>query len=383
MKWSHIILLFLLMSCAVLVVGQLYVTIPLGADIAARFGVASTSAAWAGSAFGLAYAVGVLLFGLLSDRYGRKSIVLPGLIGMILTTLAVGLAPNFSLFLAARAAQGFAAATFAPTAISLVAETLSPDKKPLGISLMSFSFLAAAPLAQFLATQTGTDIQTLMIVLSPLYALGAFCLLIVWPGPVVASLSTGHSPAPRSPLRTLLNTRSIVTAWGAALGVLFSFIVFQAAIQRLAPFPDVDLQVFRLAGLPPLLLTLAAAPLSRRFGAAPTAQIGLVLAITAMLCALSGYGIMIIAANALLAAGVALAVPGLIGTIASRANDSNRGLALAIYTFVLFTGASIAPPVAEFLSRFGLIPTCSFLAGILGLAVLLLGRPAPLRPAVA
>ena len=118
MPRQHITLLLLLMACAVLVVGQLYVTIPLVADIVGRFSVPASSAALAGTAFGLAYAVGFLVFGPLSDRYGRQRVILLGLIGTAVSTLLVSLAWNFNILLVSRVLQGFAAASFPPSASS-------------------------------------------------------------------------------------------------------------------------------------------------------------------------------------------------------------------------------------------------------------------------
>ena len=74
------LLLFLLMAGAVTVVGQLYAMLPLVTALAVQWGVAPSQTAWAGSVFGLAYAVGFLLLGQLSDRYGRRTVVLCSLL---------------------------------------------------------------------------------------------------------------------------------------------------------------------------------------------------------------------------------------------------------------------------------------------------------------
>lgn len=126
-------MLFSLMACAVLVVGQLYVTLALVADIAARFGVSSSIAGWVGTAFGLAYASGFLVLGGLSDRYGRHRVLVGGLMGTAAATALVALAPSLPVLLASRALQGFAAAIFPPTALAWVSDALPPPKRPLGI----------------------------------------------------------------------------------------------------------------------------------------------------------------------------------------------------------------------------------------------------------
>jgi len=59
---------------AVVVVGQLYATIPQLDDLAEESGVRSAAAAWASTAFGFAYALGMLVAGPLSDAVGRRRV---------------------------------------------------------------------------------------------------------------------------------------------------------------------------------------------------------------------------------------------------------------------------------------------------------------------
>src|SRR5690606_32369294 len=120
-------------------------------------------------------------------------------------------------------------------------------------------------------------------------------------------------------------------------------------------------------GLPPLLLAFAAAPLTRRHGAAVTARLGLGLAASALAVAALATPPAALAASAMLSAGVALAVPGLIATVAGRATDAARGRALSVYSLALFVGASLAPPAAPALAGVGpaapwLLPAALLLA---------------------
>lgn len=368
MTLRNAVLVSILMACAFLVVGQLYVTLPLVDETARRFGVTQEAATLVGAAFGFAYAAGFLVFGPLSDRFGRKLVLTLGLLAVSIATALVSVAPSFGLLLAARAFQGFAASTFPPVALSLVAESLPPEQRPFGVSLMSFAFLGAAPLAQIFAVQSGQGLPAIMMELAPFYMLGAIVLFF--------TLKTARA-APASPsmgsvgrLASLLDDPTVLAAWGAAATVLFSFVCFHAGAQALRTSMTVDLQALRLVGLPPLLLTFAAAPLIRRRGAPFTARIGLLLAALASVLALAGTTNFIMMASILLSAGVAFAIPGLIATTASRATNENRGLALAIYSFTLFLGASLAPPVAQSLAQVGTAPLLLLPAGLLMAAAL-------------
>lgn len=363
MPLRHVGLMMLLMACGFIVVGQLYVTIPLVGDIASRFAVEPSRAALAGSAFGIAYAAGFLVFGPLSDRYGRKSVLVVGLVATGLTTALVGFASGFGFLLVARALQGLAASAFPPAALSLVTESLPPEQRPFGVSLMSFAFLGAAPLAQFFAAQAGGGLPAIMLELAPAYLAGAVGLFFaVKPQPAQATPTDGtHSGG----FTLLLRDRGMLAAWGAAVTVLFGFVAFHAGAQALDADIHVDLQTLRLIGLPPLLLTFAAAPLTRRFGAPATARIGLLLTALSLGLAIAGTPNVLMLASVLLSAGVAFAIPGLIATVAGRATNANRGLALAVYTFTLFLGASLAPPIAQALATGGTIPLFLLPVGLL------------------
>ena len=70
--------LALLVACALLVLMQLYVAIPLTPVVGTALGSGRAAAAL-GTAYSLSYALGLLIFGPLSDQYGRKVILVPGM----------------------------------------------------------------------------------------------------------------------------------------------------------------------------------------------------------------------------------------------------------------------------------------------------------------
>lgn len=101
-------------------VGQLYVTLPLAPALASRWQITTGQAAWVGSAFGFAYAAGFLLLGRLSDRVGRRTVLLFSLLATAVASVLVAVSMHFGMLLAARALQGLVAAAFPPAALALV-----------------------------------------------------------------------------------------------------------------------------------------------------------------------------------------------------------------------------------------------------------------------
>jgi hypothetical protein len=241
---------------------------------------------------------------------------------------------------------------------------------------MSFAFLGAAPLAQVFAAGIALDLAEMMQRLAPLYLFAA-CAFFFITKANTPQISTAVSF--REQIPSLLHNPGILAAWGAAVTVLFGFVSLHAGAQNLKDALNMDLQMLRLVGLPPLLLTFFAAPITRCKGAPFTARLGLGLAGCALVIAAIGAPWTITAASIMLSAGIAFAVPGLIATIAERTTNTNRGLGLALYTFSLFVGASLAPPVAQALAGAGaaalwLLPAGLLICAAIGISIT---RPTP------
>ncbi|NJM85923.1 MAG: MFS transporter, partial [Hydrococcus sp. RU_2_2] len=134
--------------CGFLIRFQVFMAIPLVPVVSQAFNVSELSAAWVGSAYSFAYATGFLLFAPMSDRYGRRTIVLTGLLALIPLTFAAGTSPSFQILILFRVLQGFAGATFVPTALAYISEILSPSIRPLGLACMTTGLLLSGIIAQ-------------------------------------------------------------------------------------------------------------------------------------------------------------------------------------------------------------------------------------------
>ena len=106
----------ILVSTALFVLAQLYASIPLLAPVSSAFRANATFAL--SLCFSLAYAVGFLIWGPVSDRYGRKKVVVLSLSVLTLATFGCAFAPTLGMLAILRACQGMAAAGFAPVAQS-------------------------------------------------------------------------------------------------------------------------------------------------------------------------------------------------------------------------------------------------------------------------
>ncbi|MFE2877629.1 MFS transporter [Streptomyces roseus] len=84
---------------------------------------------WVANGYILAFGGFLLLGGRLGDLFGRRSVFVGGLALFAVASLAGGLASSPGLLVAARAAQGLAAAVISPTALALLM-AVYPDRTP-------------------------------------------------------------------------------------------------------------------------------------------------------------------------------------------------------------------------------------------------------------
>ena len=96
-------------------------------DIRTDLGFSESGLQWVVSAYLLSFAGFLLVGGRLGDLWGRRRIILTGLTGFAVASIAGGLATGPALLIAARVAQGLAGALLAPAALALVA-TIADDR---------------------------------------------------------------------------------------------------------------------------------------------------------------------------------------------------------------------------------------------------------------
>ncbi|MGX2993373.1 MFS transporter [Streptomyces sp. JNUCC 64] len=345
-----------LCAVGVLVVGQLYTVLPVLPDLAHSWSTTTAAAGWATTSFGLGYAAGFLLSGPLSDRFGRRRVIVAGLLLTALATAAVALAPGLVTGCAARTAQGLAAAAFAPAAFAYLAERVEPSWQAVAVTWLTSSFLAAGVLGQvFSQSVAGAWGWRAVFLVCAVAMVGAAALTraVLLPDRSPAAVS---APDAYRAMGRLLTRRSTALLLLAALTPLGGFVAVYTALQTTGPAaladrPDAML-LLRAGALPAMLLVPLVTPLLARLPAerrvvGALSLAGAVSGVTALLAS-EGDGPDPLVLGLLLAVfvfAVAVTAPALVEAVGSRAGPA-RGAAVALYTFALFTGASLGPPLA-------------------------------------
>ena len=92
---------------------------------------------WVSNGYLLSLASLTLLGGSLGDRFGRRRIFVVGVLGFAATSVACGLAPTAPVLIAARIAQGAAAALLTPGSLALIQATFAPADRARAIGAWS------------------------------------------------------------------------------------------------------------------------------------------------------------------------------------------------------------------------------------------------------
>lgn len=379
----------LLTGCALLVLSQLYAAIALVPIVAREYGVSAQAGAWVGTSFALAYALGLLIFAPSSDRLGRKRVVVWGLAALSVATAAVAIAPSFRALVALRAVQGLSAATFTPAALAYLSENLAPYHRSVGIAVISTGSLAAG-----VAGQIYIDALVPVVGLSGVFLGGGALILggavlVARFLPTGATFSRAPSHGPYAQTGVLLRKRALRFAYCVGPTVLFCFVAMYTAFGPHLEAKGVDtggLLAARLAGL----LGIAVSPLSgvaaNRFGSRAVAIGGFGMAATALVGeGLAGPPWLVVAGSVVFVAALGISAPPLIEIVAEL-GGTRRGAALALYSFVVYVGASLGPIAATAAQPLGFAGTCAGLGAVMAVSATLVfvgvrvDRPVPVEP---
>jgi predicted MFS family arabinose efflux permease len=361
-------------ATALLVVGQMFVTIPLMPELGAAWDRSVAATAWTTTVFGIAYAVGSLASGPLADRYGRRPVIVTGLLAMAVATMLVPLATSLETAVLLRGLQGLLSGSFLPVAYAYLTDRVRPDRLPLALTAVNSTAAATIVIAQVEA-QLLSEMFSWRAVFwctGPMVALSALVLWkIMLPDPP-ASAGSGSAGGwarlrPLRSVRVMPLLLATVTLIGGLTAVYTGVQLYGPA--ELLDNPDA-LLALRASALPAMVIAVVLAQFLGRFSGRARAACSLAVAASGAVAAgLAGdHAVGLAAALFVFVFGISTAGPALVQAIGADAGES-RATALAVYAFVLNLGSGIGaqlPLVA------GSLPVVAFtLTGALLSAVVL------------
>ncbi|WP_051913799.1 multidrug effflux MFS transporter [Thermorudis peleae] len=206
-------------------------------DLAVFFGVSDTQAQLVVNLYFFGFAVGQLFFGPLSDRFGRRRVLLVSTSGFLTCALALVVAPTFTVVLTVRFIQGLFGAALRSVGTALVRDFYRGEAMARVLSFALMVLLIAPVFAPsigvFLLRWGWRAPFSLIAVLAG--------LLLAW---LTARLPESLPPERRRPLsftqlaaaaRLVLNTPpslALTAVMGCSYGILYAYLTSAAQLYR-------------------------------------------------------------------------------------------------------------------------------------------------------
>ncbi|SOY72629.1 MFS transporter [Cupriavidus taiwanensis] len=361
-------LLPVLALCVCMVGAAEFMLAPMLAPLASAFNTSPAHASGLVSAYALSYAAAAPLMGWLSDRAGRRGVLLTAMLLFAVDSIALTLVPTLRAAMALRILSGLAAAATIPTVFAVIADRIPQARQAGamgGVMLGMTAGIAAGPaVAGLLVEAWGWRAPFMMIAVSCLAAFTAGWHVI--PRDMPRSCATGKlssSKKASSGIFTLLLAKG---AWNgsAVAGYVFAGEVLRMRYQLEVGSVGIAVSVF---GLGLAIGNMLAGHASRRyqrdentlFFAAVVVAGSMTLFLTAAIGLPAALGCLLVWGAAL-----GIAAPASTAILAQR-GGANKGKVLAASESVNNVAVLVLLPVAASASAtYGVTPAAALLGGL-------------------
>ncbi|GAA1661233.1 MFS transporter [Glycomyces endophyticus] len=352
---------------ALLATGQMYTPIPMFAQMEATWDVGLGAMTWVISAFAFGYAAGFVAFGPMADRFGRRRVLVTGLIAAGVVTLLTGLAPTFAAAIPLRVLQGLAVGAIPPAMTAYATTRIAPARRAVAVTAIITAFLASTVLGQLAAQAVvrAADWQWVFVGSAALFGVAALAAARIMspdeidPG---ASLARSYAAIPR-----VLRIGRLLPMLAAAALAMGSMVAAYTGIELTGVVTgNAALLTLRASALPVMFaLPFLAIPLAR-LDRTSHLPLGTAVAGLAMVAAAFAGGNLTALAIllAVLVFGIGIAGPAM-NQIAAEAGGEQRAAATSVAMFSFYVGATAGPLVASAVAPHGFAALAWTLAAML------------------
>lgn len=366
---------------ALAVVTQLYILLPVVNVMAQLLKINSDQTGLLTTLFGIFYAVGFLLWGAMSDKYGREKIIIAGLAGLAIITAMISFTNNYQALLIMRCVQGFIASSYPPVILAWVAENYSDKSKKLLVSFLSCSFLLAGTLGQLYGVaMIENSLMKSMLFLSLIYFLG--CLIFLFKTEKKSKDNLNKEINIKLLILNLINAlkdKNLSYIYISCFFVLMSFVsIYYSLISgRINNHLDkFNIELLRNVATLGMLTCLISGRLFKLMHPLKLLAISLFLmSITLLLQFLfiknwnTHYMMPLLIIHTIFSSMVSLAIPSMITCTTLFSNNTNRGSSISLYTCILFIGASLGSYLPGIINTTWFFILVSFLLIIISLRI--------------
>ena len=205
---------------------ELFVISPLLPELAAAFGLSTAIAGSSVAVFSITYAVTAPLLGQISDRFGRRRVLVASLLAFAAANLGTATATDWPSLLGSRAFAGAAAAGISPSVYALVAGVAPANRRATWLGLTASGLLMSLALGAPAGVLTGAALGWPSVFTALAFASGllAWLNLRVWVDERgFAEPSRLHTP-PRLAALFLMRRLAPTVVWSTSHYGVYSYL---------------------------------------------------------------------------------------------------------------------------------------------------------------
>ncbi len=357
--------LYILMFNMFITMSGIGLIIPIMPEYLATFGVAGQALGFLIATFSFSQFIFAPIAGDLSDKHGRKNLIIFGLIIYGVSQAAMGLSPSLTLLFVARFFSGIGAAFLVPPMMAFVADITTTDERGRGMSLLG----ASMSLGFMIGPAIGGFLSKISLVFPFYFATGAALLAaiisyFVLPNPAPRIEQSIETKKKRENLFHQLK-RSTKSVYFIMLVVMFVFSFglanFQSTISLYVDHkyqytPSQIAVIITVGGFVGVIAqTFIITPLFNKFGEMRVILVNLIVAAIAM------FGILfvdtfatILLVSTLFFTATSLLRPA-VNTLVSKLAGSEQGFAAGMMTAYMSLGNMVGPALAGILFDINII----------------------------
>jgi MFS transporter, DHA1 family, putative efflux transporter len=205
---------------------ELFVMSPLLPLLAADYRISAAMAGLSVTVFSLSYMVTAPLFGYLSDRIGRRRVLIGSLVAFAAANLFTAAAASLPWLLAVRLFTGAAAAGVSPSIYALVSGSAPPERRATWLALVVSGLLVSLAFGASAGALAAACLgwAPVFVVLATLSLLLVWLNSTVWPcdnGPT--EVSRAHAPHPLSAV-VLARRLTPTVVWSTGLYGVYTYL---------------------------------------------------------------------------------------------------------------------------------------------------------------
>ncbi|MFN8596638.1 MAG: MFS transporter [Anaerolineae bacterium] len=366
-------IIILFMSLVIVMLG-FGIVVPILPFYASHFGATGQALGFLMAIYSIMQFIFAPIWGRLSDRIGRKPVLLIGLAGYALSFGFMGLARDFPQLLIFRALAGILSSATLPTALAFIADTTAAHNRSSGMGLMGaamglgmifgpmigggLTHVLSVPLANLMQFATDPETGELLNLSLPFFA-AAMLALITIPFVIIKlpeSLHKDHRIDHRQ-IDGPSRWQQITGALRGSMGFLFvmAFLLAFALANFEAVFglyakdqfslgpADVGVLLGMIGLLSVIQQGVMIGPLTRKIGEERVLRWGLIVSIVGFigLAVIPGVWMMVLF-SAIFNTGNALLRPSVASLISQRA-ETGQGVAMGLENSFMSLGRAVGP----------------------------------------